>query len=214
MSNHEYKVGGNIPVLWMPSAKRMYGATVVTTNLKVGERVVAGTPFEHNLGAREAKFLKSWKIKAVNVTGTNTKVTLICTSLTPELRDNTMLMVMPSTLDGTGKAALCGIVTKSEENNTYEVTLATASFDALAVGGFLVESSATEAGDEKSLFCQPNNISPEDTIVGNAHTAIDIPYGVLGVYQTNIPAMPEVVKKAISEGDVKIIWENYNTNEE
>lgn len=200
------KFGGVIPVLAQPGVlKRQHGATVMNS-MMIGERIAAGTPFEFNLAARTAKFLKVWKIKATEVSGSNTIVTLYRTATSPVLNANTVLMVMPSTLAGTGKAALAGAIEEGE--NVYRVTLATSSFDTLAVGGFLAEAAA--AGSGKGLYCKPNNISTEDTVKGSENTLVDVPRGHIYMYENTIPAMPEVVKSALFNNDIQVAWELYN----
>ena len=95
-----------------------------------------------------------------------------------------------------------------ETDTTYVVTMVTASFDTLAVGGFLVE--AKEAGSGKAVYCQPNLISVEDTVKGTEVTLVDLPRGHVYMYQNTIPAMPEVVKAALNNNDIQISWEMYN----
>ena len=205
-SKQSAKFGGTIPVLCQPALKRQHGATVVNENLVEGERVAAGTPMEFDLATRTAKLLKAWKIKAVEVSGSNTVVTLHKTAVSPVLHNNTVVMVMPATLEGTGKAALCGVVTEGE--NIYTVTLATSSFDTLAVGGFLVE--AKEAGSGKAPYCKPNHITTEDVIKGTENTLVDVMRGHIYMYLNTIPAMPEVVKAAMFNNDIQVSWEMYN----
>lgn len=206
INSREIKVGGTLPILWSPTVtKRVYGA-IVKNVLDVGEKVSAGTPFYHNVETREATFLKLWKIAGVEVSETNTIVSLHKTSTTPKLKSGAVIMVMPSTLSGTGKAAACGAVTES--GNRYSVTLVTDSYDALSAGGFLVE--AVEAGSGKAILCQPNNISIEDCIGGSEGTMVDVPYGIVPMFENTIPFMPSVVKNAVGSGDAKIVWEYFN----
>lgn len=204
-SKQSGKFGGTIPVLCQPVLKRQHGATVVNA-LNVGERVAAGTPMEFDLASRTAKLLKAWKIKAVEVSGSNTVVTLHKTATTPVLHNNAVVMVMPSTLTGTGKAASAGVVVEGE--NVYTVTLVTASFDALNVGGFLVE--AKEAGSGKAPYCTPNQITTEDVVKGSENTLVDVARGHVYMYENTIPAMPEVVKAAMFNNDIQVSWELYN----
>lgn len=204
-SKSSAKMGGTIPVLCQPVLKRQHGA-LVANNLVAGERVAAGTPMEFDLASRTAKLLKAWKIKAVEVSGENTIVTLYRTATTPVLRNGMVVMVMPSSLEGKGKAAAVNAVAEGE--NVYTVTLATASFDTLAVGGFLVE--AKEAGSGKAPYCKPNNIATEDVVGGTENTLVDVPRGHIYMYQNTIPAMPEVVKAAMFNSDIQISWEMYN----
>ena len=199
------KFGGTIPVLCQPVLKRQHGATVVN-DLAVGERVAAGTPFEFDLASRTAKFLKAWKIKATEVSGDNTVVTLHRTAISPVLHKSTALMVMPSTLTGTGKAAYAASVEEGE--NVYSVAIPTASVDALVVGGFLVE--AKEVGEGKAPYAIPNHISHEDVIKGTENTLVDLARGHVYMYENTIPAMPEVVKAAMFNNDIQVSWELYN----
>ena len=204
-SKESFKFGGTIPVLCDMPRKRQHGASVVN-ELANGERVAAGTPFEFDLASRTAKFLKAWKIKNVSVSGDNTIVTLYRTATTPVLHRSTVLMVVPSALNGTGKAALPIAIEEGE--NVYNVTLATASFDALKAGGFLAE--AKEAGSGKALYCQPNNISHEDTIKGSEATMVEVLRGHVYMYENTIPAMPEIVKAAMFNSDIQVSWEMFN----
>lgn len=204
-SKQSGKFGGTIPVLCQPCLKRQHGATVVN-DLMVGERVAAGTPMQFDLASRTAKLLKAWKIKSTEVSGNNTIVTLYRTATSPALNKGTVLMVMPSSLTGTGKAALATDIVEGE--NVYTVTLLTASFDALAVGGFIVE--AKEAGSGKAPYCVPNHITTEDVVKGTENTLVDVARGHVYMYENTIPAMPEVVKAALFNGDIQVSWELYN----
>ena len=205
-SKQSAKFGGTIPVLCQPALKRQHGDTVVNANLVEGERVAAGTPMEFDLATRTAKLLKLWKIKNVEVSGDNTVVTLHKTAVTPVLHNNTAVMVMPASLTGTGKAALCGVVTEGE--NIYTVALPTASFDTLKAGAFLVE--AKEVGSGKAPYCVPNHITTEDVIKGTENTLVDVMRGHVYMYLNTIPAMPEVVKAAMFNSDIQVSWEMYN----
>ncbi len=204
-SKQSGKFGGTIPVLCQPCLKRQHGATVVN-DLMVGERVAAGTPMQFDLASRTAKLLKAWEIKSTEVSGDNTVVTLFRTATSPVLHKNTVLMVMPSALTGTGKASLA--VSVEEGENVYNVTIPTASVDALKVGGFLVE--AKEAGSGKALYCVPNQITTEDVVKGTENTLVDVARGHVYMYENTIPAMPEVVKAALFNGDIQVSWELYN----
>lgn len=204
-SKQSGKFGGTIPVLCEPCLKRQHGATVVN-DLVVGERVAAGTPMEFDLASRTAKMLKAWKIKATEVSGDNTVVTLYRTATSPVLHKNTVLMVMPSTLEGKGNASMAAAIEEGE--NVYRVTIPTTSVDTLKVGGFLVE--AKEAGSGKNIYCKPNHISHEDVVKGSENTLVDLARGHVYMYENTIPAMPEVVKAALFNHDIQVSWELYN----
>lgn len=204
-SKQSGKFGGTIPVLCQPCLKRQHGATVVN-DLAIGERVAAGTPMEFDLASRTVKLLKAWKIKSTSVSGDNTVVTLYRTATSPVLNKGVVLMVMPNSLTGTGKAAAA--VSIEEGENVYNVAIPTASVDTLKVGGFLVE--AKEAGSGKAPYCVPNNITTEDVVKGSENTLVDLPRGHVYMYENTIPAMPEVVKSALFNSDIQVSWELYN----
>lgn len=196
------KVGAGIPVWAILPERRIAGGKVKNT-LALGEKVSAGTPVYFDYVNKEAKFLKCWKIKTSTVADTNTVVVLEKTFLTPTLKATDVVMVMPSTMTGTGKAVVAGAVTETETEIT--VTFVTANMDALTVGLFLVESSSTTAGSAKSIYCQPTTLAIEDTIGGDQNQ-LGIPRGVKYVFENCIPAMPAVVKANIA----LVEWEYFN----
>ena len=99
-----------------------------------------------------------------------------------------VIMAMPDAIAGTGKAVVrcC-----SEAEYTYTITVATADFDTVEAGDYIVESSSPTAGSE-TIYCQPNSISIEDTVGGDV-TLVDIPRGVLYMYKNTIPDCPDAV---------------------
>ena len=201
------EAGGTLPVLVnMKCDKRVGGAKV--TNLSEGQRFAAGSPFYFDVSTHEAKFLRLWKIKAVTPGETTTLIEIYKNRTTPALVAGTPIMVVPSTISGTGKAVACPTVSVNASGN-YEITVTTADVDALAADAFLAE--AAEAGSAKALACQPNNISIEDVCYGNVISMVDVPYGIIYMYSNTIPFMPDVVKTAVSAGDVKIVWELFST---
>lgn len=197
------KVGGGTPV-WVKFPERRLSGGMVKNLLRVGEKVSAGTPVAYDYATHEAKLLKCFKIKTATVNGANTDLVLYRTFMTPELYSGMIIMVMPTTLAGTGKAVVVGTVTSNVETE-YRVSLVTAEVDALAANGFLVESSSTVAGAAKSIFCQPDTLSIEDTIGGDQNS-LGIPVGYKYVFENTVAAMPAVVKAAIKD----IAWESFN----
>lgn len=196
------KVGGGVPV-WAEFPKRRIAGGMIKNTRVNGEKLSAGSPVEFDYKTKEAKILKCFEIKTSTVDGTNTVVVLNKTFLTPALYSGMVLMVMPTTMTGTGKAAVVGAVTESETSLT--VTFATADMDALTVGKFLVQSSSATAGTGKSIYCQPTNLSMEDTIAGDQNE-LGIPWGFKYIFENTIPAMPAVVKANIAN----VEWESFN----
>jgi hypothetical protein len=196
------KVGAGIPV-WAKLPERRIAGGKVKNTLVLGEKVSAGTPVYFDYVNKEAKFLKCWEIKTSTVNGANTDVVLKKTFLTPKLYPATVVMVMPSTMTGTGKA-LASNGTVTETDTEIAVSFVTANMDDLTVGLFLVESSGV-AGSAKSIYCQPTNLAIEDTIGGDQNQ-LGIPVGMRYVFENCIPAMPAVVKANIAN----VEWEYFN----
>lgn len=195
-------VGGGIPV-WAKLPERRIAGGIVKNTLAVGEKVSAGTPVYFDYVNKEAKFLKCWKIKTATEDSTNTILVLHKTYLTPTLKVGEFIMAMPSTMAGTGKAI--AVPTITEDETTYTITVVTTAMDALAANGYVVQSSATAAGSSKSIYCQADNLSIEDTIGGDQNM-LGIPVGVKYIFENCIPAIPAVVK-----ANIKLVeWESFN----
>ena len=196
------KVGAGIPVWAVLPERRIAGGKVLNT-LVLGEKVSAGTPLAFDYTTKEVKLLKCWKIKTSTVSDTNTIVVLEKTFLTPKLTAGAFVMVMPSTMTSTGKATAAGTITETDTEIT--LTFVTANMDALTVGLFLVESSASAAGSTKSLYCQPTNLLMEDIIAGDYNQA-GVPRGMKYIFENCIPFIPSVVKANIAY----VEWEYFN----
>ena len=194
-------VGGGVPV-WAVQPERRISGGLLKNTLNVGEKVSAGTPMYYDYATHEAKLLKCWKIKTVTVDGANTNLVLYRTFLTPELYAGMNIMVAPSTIAGTGKSVTVTAVNSSVEGQ-YSLTVVTANMDALAANGFLVE--AASQGAAVAMYCQPNNLSIEDTIGGDQNL-IGVPRGMKYVFENTIPVMPTVVKNNIAY----VEWESFN----
>ena len=200
-------VGGTLPVLIEPCLKKQHGA-VVSNTLTLGERLAAGTPMYFDLAARTAKLLKEWKVKSATADGLNTIIVLYKTHISPVLSNGLIIMKEPSTINGTGKAvAVSGLV---ENDYDYTFSVVTADFDSVTVGDFIAQSSSATAGSSKSLYCEPNCITTEDTVAGDT-TLVDIPRGILYMYQNTIPYHSALVEANIQAGHiVQIVWDNFN----
>jgi hypothetical protein len=200
-------VGATLPVLAEPCLKKQHGA-VVSNDLVLGERVAAGTPMYFDLSARTAKLLKEWKVKSATVDGDNTIIVLYKTHISPLLANGMVVMNEPVTIDGTGKAVVVsGLV---ENDYDYTFTVVTANIDAVEAGDYIAQSSSATAGSGKSLFCAPNVITTEN-VVGGDTTLVDIPRGILYMYQNTIPYHSALVEANIQAGHiVQIVWEMFN----
>ena len=194
-------VGGGVPV-WAVQPERRISGGMVQNTLLVGEKVSAGTPMYYDYTTHQAKLLKCWKIKTATVNGSNTDLVLYRTFLTPELRAGINIMVAPSTISGTGKSVTVTAVNSSVETE-YSLSVVTANIDALVANGFLVE--AASQGSAVQMYCQPDNLSIEDTIGGDQNS-IGVPRGMKYVFENTIPFMPAVVKNNIKN----IEWESFN----
>lgn len=195
-------VGAGIPV-WAKLPERRIAGGKVANTLVLGEKVSAGTPVYFDYVTKSAKFLKCWKIKTSTVADTNTIVVLEKTFLTPKLTAGMFVMMMPSTMTGTGKATEVGTFTETDTEIT--LTFVTGNMDALTVGLFLVQSNATAAGSAKSLYCQPTTLAIEDTIAGDQNE-LGIPMGMKYIFENCIPFIPPVVKANIAY----VEWESFN----
>lgn len=184
--------GGGIPV-WSSHPLRREVGGIVQNSLKQMEKVSAGTPLAYDSKAHTVKLLKCWKIKAKTSDAANTTITLVKTWLTPDLYAGINVMVAPSTISGTGKSVTVSAVDTSVAGE-YKITVVTANVDAINVGGFLVE--AASQGAAVNMYCQPDNVSLEDTIGGDQNFA-GVPMGMKCIYENAIPAMPDVVKNNI-----------------
>lgn len=206
VSAHE-SIGGGIPVYINEPLLRV-GSGMLSNKLKDGEKLSVGSPFVYDRDTRSSKILKCFEVKAVATEETNTVITVKRTFLTPLLYAGMCIMVMPTTLAGTGKAVVIGLVDDSNPNE-YKFTIPTADIDAVAVGKFLVESESTTSGAGKKIYCVPDNLTVKDTI-GGRQNLLGVPYTIKYLYENNISAMPKVIKDNIKD----VVWEWYNDNQE
>lgn len=192
MSTSYQKVGGGVPV-WVEPPKRKTIGGLVLNNLQDMEKVSMATPVEYDYKNKTAKLLKCWKVTAVDVVDTNTTISVKATERSPELYAGMVIMVMPATLAGTGKAFVVGTVTEDAAAHTATFTVPTADVDTVAEGDFLVESAATEKSAAAAIYCVPEDLSLEDTI-GGEQNYVGIARGVKYLYENTIPEMPDLVK--------------------
>ena len=189
--------GGANPFLCHPDEVkyRQYGALISDT-LADKELVHAGTPVEVDLVAHTAKFMKVWEVLSVATQSSNTVITLNASWLAPKLAATDVVMVVPSSITGTGKAVVAGTITDNE-NGTISITVATASIDTVKAGDFL--SIAAEAGSDKALKVKANMVLIRDLKAGNGQNFVDIPRGELYCYMNTVNGIPAAVIAAARE---------------
>lgn len=206
-SHKSMQVGGATPFIIDPELLRMrLIGGIVKNTLAEGEKIAAGTTFAYNAISHEVKFLKVWKVKSVTSDASSGDSTIVIqkTFQTPVLKADTVIMVAPSTLAGTGKAVAAGTVT--EGTDTYTITVDTASIDSVEAGTLLVE--AAEAGASKGMYCQPNNILHRDFIAGNQQNLGDAVWGFFHAYINTINPIPAAVLANLNDGIVPV-WEYF-----
>ena len=187
--------GSQVPV-WVKIPKRVVsGGLIDKTNLVAGEIISAASPFEFNLTTKAAKLLKIFKVKSATVVDTNTTIVVYQTGNLPKIHNGDIIMVLPSTLAGTGKAvAVANLDTSVDGEASFSVV--TANIDSVAANTYLVQSSSASAGSGKSLYCIPNTLSLDDTIVGDQNS-IGLARGEKYLYQNTAPWLPTIVAAAI-----------------
>lgn len=196
-SRHSEAFAGANPFLCHPDEVkyRQYGALVSDT-LAEKELVHAGTPVEVDLKAHTAKFMKVWEVVGVSTSSSNTTITLNKSWLAPELKATDVVMVVPSSIGGTGKGVVAGDVTDNG-NGTISITVASANIDTVAAGDFL--SIAAAAGSDKGLKVKANMVLTRDLYAGNGQNFVDIPRGELYCYVNTVNGIPEAVIVAARE---------------
>lgn len=192
--------GGANPFLCHPDEIkfRQYGALISST-LADGEIVHAGTPYEVDLKGHDAKIMKIWEVVKVEKSGdanVNTTVTVAAHWLAPKLVATDVVMVVPATISGTGKAVAAGTITDNNDG-TVSFTVATASIDAVKVGDFI--SIAAAAGSGKALAVKGNGIFTRDLVAGNAQNFVDIARGEVYCYVNVCNGIPAAVIAAARE---------------
>ncbi len=196
-SRRSDNTGGANPFLCHPDEikYRQYGA-LVTDELADKELVHAGTPFEVDLKAHTAKFMKVWEVLKVEASGSNSVITLATSWLAPALAATDVVMKVPASISGTGKAVAAGTVTNNSDG-TISITVVTANFDTVAAGDFL--SIAAEAGSAKALAVKGNAVLTRDLYAGNAQNFVDIARGEVYCYVNTCNGIPAGVIAAARE---------------
>jgi len=193
--------GGANPFLCHPDEVkyRQYGA-LVKDELADKELVHAGTPYEVDLEKHEVKFMKIWEVVKVESetieTVASKHITLNANWLAPKLTATDVVMVVPSSINGTGKGVVAGTVTDNEDG-TVTITVASASIDSVAVGDYL--SIAAAAGSSKALKVKGNGVLTRDLRAGNGQNFVDIARGEVYCYVNVANGIPAAVIAAARE---------------
>lgn len=210
-SHRSMQVGGATPFIIDPELLRMrLIGGIVKNSLADGEKIAAGTTFAYDAKTHEVKFLKVWEVKSVSSDASSGDTTIVIkkTFQTPVLKADTVIMVEPSSLDGTGKAVAAGTVTEAPDS--YTITVDTSSIDSMEAGDLLVE--AAEAGASKGMYCKPNNILHRDFIAGNQQNLGDAVWGFFHAYINTINPIPAPVLANLNDGIVPV-WEYFAEKE-
>lgn len=196
-SRHSQQVGGANPFLCHPDEVkyRQYGALISDT-LAEKELVHAGTPFEVDLKAHTAKLMKVWEVLKVEASGSNSVITLGASWLAPKLVATDVVMVVPASISGTGKAVAAGTVTDNQDG-TVSITVVTANIDTVKAGDFL--TIAAEAGSGKAVAVKGNAVFTRDLYAGNAQNFVDIARGEVYCYVNTCNGIPAAVIAAARE---------------
>lgn len=196
-SRRTIEFGGGVPV-WAEFPKQCEGGGLIANTFSADDIVPAASPVEFNIDTHAAKILKVYKVKTLadSVDTLSYKITLDALPGRPIPVAGEFVMVIPSTITGTGKALAvpATIDTSVEGEITFE--LLKANFDAPVVGtantGYLAQSSATAAGSGKYLYCQPNSLTINDCVIATQNL-VGIARGCKYVYKNTMPPAPDVI---------------------
>lgn len=189
--------GGGVPV-WAEFPKQVEGGGLISNTFSEGDIVPAASPVEFNIDTHAAKILKVYKVKAV-ADSTDTlsyKITLDSLPGRPIPVAGEFVMVVPSTIAGTGKSLAVPSTIDTSVDGEITFELLKANFDAPVVGtantGYIAQSSATAAGSGKSLYCQPNSLTINDSVIATQNL-VGVARGPKYVYKNTMPPAPAVI---------------------
>ena len=181
--------GGSLPI-WaeLPDFVES-GGLIANTNLTKGEIISGGSAVYFNTDTKEAKILKIFKVTATSTQSTNTLITVSQVGNLHKLNQGDAIMVLPSTIGGTGKSVATGSLDTSVDGQVT-FTAVTANIDSVSVGTYLALSDGVSA--TAHLYCQPNSLTIDDTVVGDQNS-VGIARGAKYVYSNTIPWLPAVI---------------------
>jgi len=151
-SRRTIEFGGGVPI-WAEFPKQCEGGGIIKNTFAEGEIVPAGSPVEFNALTHDAKILKCYKVKALNVVDANTIITVYALPNYPIPAVGEFIMATPDTINGVGIAFA---VTALDESVAGEIsfTVATSAIaEVAAVNGVYTLSITTKPanGDKFSL---------------------------------------------------------------
>lgn len=187
--------GSGFPV-WKGIPERVVGVGKLLNPIIEGENFPIGSPCSLESG-NGVKILPIWKVKATAVVDTNTTITVYRADGLFEIKAGQIIMVVPATIAGTGKAIAVTTVDNSVAGES-SFTVVTANIDSVAVGTYLALSSSDVAGSGKSLYCQPTHLTYSQILIGAGDTVATASPVYKGyVFEKRIPYLPTVVKANI-----------------
>lgn len=195
-----------IPV-WRGVPKRVVGVGKLLNTITEGDNYPVGSPCSLE-AANGVKILPIWKVKATELAGvTNTKITVYRADGLYEIKAGMIIMVVPATIAGTGKAIEVTTVDNSVANES-SFTVVTANIDAVTTGTFLALSASTTAQSGQALYCQPTHLTYSQILIGEGDTiATASPVYEGYVFEKRIPYLPAIVKTNI-KANTQIYFDN------
>ena len=136
--------------VWKGIPERVVGVGKLLNPIVAGENFPVGSPCSLE-AANGVKILPIWKVKATSVVDTNTVITVYRADGLYEIKAGQIVMVMPSTITGTGKAFAVTTVDNSVAGEST-FTVATASLDApssATIGKYTLSLSTNPTADDK-----------------------------------------------------------------
>jgi len=182
--------------VWKGIPERVVGVGKLLNTFAEGYNYPSGSPCSLE-AANGVKILPIWKVKATSVVSTDTIITVYNADGLHELKAGKIIMVMPSTLAGTGKAFTVPTVDNSVAGEST-ITVATAAIDTVAVGTFLALSASATAQGAQSLYCIPTHLTYSQILIESGDTiATASPVFKGYVFEKRIPYLPAIVKTNI-----------------
>lgn len=183
--------------VWKGVPERVVGVGKLLNTIVEGENYPSGSPCSLE-AANGVKILPVWKVKATQVTGgTNTEITVYRADSLFEIKAGMIIMVVPATIAGTGKAVAVTAVTNTVDGEST-FTVVTSAIDAVTVGAFLALSASATAQAAQSLYCQPTHLTYSQILIETGDTVATASPVFKGyVFEKRIPYLPAIVKSNI-----------------
>ncbi len=191
-------IWSGVPELYISGGK-------IKNSLIVGDFIPGGSPCSIDTSTHEVKVLRIFKIKATSA-ATDTTISVWQGNGLPVLRDGMVLMVLPSTLAGTGKAYVVTGVDATTDPTVATFHVPTASIDAVAVDTYLVESASLTTQAAQAIYCAPTALTYSDVLMRTGDTLATVGVAYEGYVMANrIGWLPTIVKANITP---QIVFDN------